>query len=750
MPDWSSEIRERLARLGLAPAREAAIVEELALHLADLYAELRDRGIPAEAAEAQVRTEHLNDAALSAALEAVEPRAAEPSPPLGAGQPAGWLSGFWSDLRFAARSLRKSPGLVTVVLLTLAVSIGANTAIFSTVHAVLLRRPPFQDPDRLVSFWGTAPEKRLAVVNYPDALYTWYRTRIRSMDPMAMYSGAGFTLTGAGEPERLNGATVTVDFFRLLGVAPQQGRVFLPEEGTRGRNLVTVLSYGFWQRRFGGDPSVVGQSLMLDDIPTTVVGIMPPGFSFPDRTALWIPLAIDPTSIDCWCYDAIGRMAPGRTRRDVAREIDLLNADFWAEREGRPRLPPSTSGRSRTIVKPLAVQLVGEVRTPLLVLLGAVGMVLLIACANMANLMLARATARSRDVAIRSALGASPGRIARQLLAESLLLSLSGAALGLLVAQAGLAVLGRAAVERVTYLERIGLHPVVLGFAVLLGVATGVLFGLVPALRAMRIDLVATLKEGARSSAAAATRRLNDAFVVAQLALSLILLVGAGLLLRSVTNLLAVDPGFQARNVVVGRIAVPWTTYREMPQVRELADRLADRVRVLPGVVAAGLSSTAPFSSNDNQQELIVQGQEPGPDGPVPVASVRRVSSGYFEAVGTPLIEGRAFTTADRDGTEPVAIVDASVAEQYWPGGSALGKRISTTRRDPVWRTVVGVAASIRHQHLDRSPDHYVYFPLAQDYAWALDLVVRSTVPTTALVRSLRTEIAAVDPKLPL
>ena len=751
MPDWRRIIGDRLGPLGLAPTREAAIVEELAADLSDRYEELRAQGVSPEAAERLICDEHLTADALTQALAEIEEPAAPPPAPPGSTSPDGMLRGVFADLKYAARSLRKSPALTTVGLLTLAIGIGANTAIFSVVNAVLLRPPPFEQPEQLVTFWGTAPEKGLPVVNYPDALFEYYQQRIRVVSPMAMYTGAGFTLTGGDQATRLQGANVTADFFTLLGVEPQLGRTFLPDEGRPGRNLVTVLSYGLWQRRFGGDPAILGRSLMLNDIATTVVGVMPPGFSFPNRSELWVPLAIDPSSMDCWCYDAFGRLGPGQQPDDLAREVDRLNADFWAEREGRSRPPAGAETERRTVVRPLAGELVGEVRAPVLLLSGAVGLVLLIACANLASLLLARAAARRREMAVRAALGASPRRLMRQLLAESLLTSLTGSLLGVGLAWAALGGLSRLAVERVTYLESISLDLTVLLFALGLGLLTGVLFGFAPAFRGGRVDLTYSLKEGSRGSGEPATRRLNDGFVVAQLGLSLMLLVAAGLLVRSFSNLLSVDPGFKADHTLVGRIAVPWTRYREMREVRLIADRLIERLALLPGVTSVGVTSTAPFSSGDNQQNMLARGRVPGADEPVPVASVRRVSPGYFDAVGTRLIEGRAFTPADRDSTELVAIIDETVARRYWPDRSALGDRIGTgDRENPRWRTVVGVVASIRHQNLAKPPDPYVYYPLAQGNTWTLDLVVRSSTADAGLGEAIRREISSIDPDLPL
>ena len=750
MPDWRRLIRERLGPLGLAPTREAAILEELAADLSDRYEELRARGVAPEAAERQLCDEQLTSDALTQALAEIEEPAAPPPTVPGTTSPDGMLRGVLADTKYAARSLRKNPGLTAVALLTLAIGIGANTAIFSVVNAVLLRPPPFEQPERLVTFWGTAPEKALPVVNYPDVLFEYYRQRLRAVSPMAMYAQAGFTHTGGDAATRLVGANVTADFFTLLGVEPQLGRGFHPDESRPGRNLVTVLSYGLWQRQFGGDPSVLGRSLMLNDIATTVVGVMPPGFSFPNRSELWVPLAIDPSSMDCWCYAALGRLAPGQQPDDLAREVDRLNADFWAEREGRPRPSPGPDTERRTVVRPLAGELVGEVRAPVLLLSGAVGLVLLIACANLASLLLARAAARRREMAVRAALGASPRRLMRQLLAESLLVSLTGALLGVGLAWAALGGLSRLAMTRVTWLESITLDGRVLLFGLGLGLLTGVLFGFAPAFRGGRVDLTHSLKEGSRGSGEPSTRRLNDGFVIAQLGLSLVLLIAAGLLVRSFNNLLSVDPGFKADHTLVGRVAVPWTRYREMREVRLIADRLTERLALLPGVTSVGVTSTAPFSSGDNQQNMLVRGRIPGPDEPIPVASVRRVSPGYFEAVGTRLIAGRAFTPADRDSTELVAIIDETVARRYWPDRSAVGERIGTgDRENPRWRTVVGVVASVRHQNLAKPPDHYVYYPLAQSNTWTLDLVVRSSTADPGLGEAVRREVSSIDPDLP-
>jgi predicted permease len=747
MPDWSAEIRARLA--GRALERTDEIVEELAQHLDDHCMELQRQGLLPEEARQRTLEQLASEDVLRRALESIERPAAAPPQPLGA-PPRGTLMGLGGDVLYALRGLRTRPGLSAVALLTLALGIGANVAIFSVVNAALLRPLPFREPERLVVFWGTAPEKGLPIVNYPDALYSHYSSRSRAVDPLAMYGRAGFTLTGAGDAERLNGGNVTADFLRVLGVSPMLGRGFLPEEETRGKNVVALLGWGLWQRRFGGDPGIVGRSIDLNGIPTQVVGIMPRGFDFPNRSELWVPLGIDPQATNCYCYWALGRLRAGLDGDALGREIDDLNEDFYHEREGRPRRPAAERKRG-TVVVPISAQLVGEARTPMLVLLGAVGMVLLIACANVANLLLSRAVSRSREIAVRCCLGASPWRVARQLLAESGVLALIGSALGFVVALVCVRLLEPLALERMPHLQAIALDRTVLLFTLGLTVATALLFGLAPALRGARVDLQEAVRDGARGSRGARSRGLNDAFVVTQFALSLVLLIGAGLLLRSFSRLAALETGFRSERVLVGRVSLPGSVYRDGQSVRGLFDRLRERVEAIPGVEAAGLSSTAPFSAGNNQQNFVVQGKEPAPGQPVLVASVRSVTPSYFGAVRTPLLRGRLFDDRDREGAELVAIVDESLARRHWPDGNAVGQRVSLGggKANP-WRTIVGVVAAVKHQNLMRDPDHYVYAPFAQLPQGRMDVVVRGTGDTTGIAAALRGELKTIDPTLPL
>ena len=750
MPDWKREIRRSLADLRLEPTRAEEIVEELAQHFEDRYGELMRSGAAPEEARRAVVEELLAGHALQDELRQLE-RSKGPMPPvLGAPASGPWLSGLWSDVRHGLRALRKNPGLTTVALLTLSLGIGANAAIFSAVNAVLLRPLPFAEPDRLVRFWGSAPEMGLPAFNYPDAFYVYFRTRSRTLDSIAAYSSFSSTLTGAGEPERLRAVAVTADFFRLFGRAPQEGRAFRPDEEARDRNQVAVLGHGLWQRRFGRDPGIVGRAVVLDGKPFTVVGIAAPGFDFPSRAELWVPLGTDPQSLDCWCHSTMGRLAFGRKPEDAAREISRLSDDFWRERDGKAATKPDHS--PIVIAVPLASDLVGDVRTALLVLLGAVGMVLLITCANIANLLLARATARGREIAVRCCLGASPWRIVRQLLVEGLILALAGAAIGLVLALWGVRALSGLVVERLPHLHDVALDPTVLLFTLAITLLTVVLLGLAPALRGARVDLQGAVKDGARATRSGRSRRLNDAFVVAQFALSLVLLIGAGLLLRSFRNLLEVDLGFRPDNVLVARVSLPPAAYEEPLKVRAFYAQLAERVRALPGVRTVGLTTTAPFSDGGNGQIFMIKGREPAPGKPNLVAEVRTVTAGYFAAIGTPLVRGRVIDETDTTAAPQVAVVDETLARRFWPDGNAIGKevRLGNASSTNPWLTIVGVVASVKHGGVTEDPVRYIYRPLSQSSTSSMDVVVRTAADPAALAAAIHREVRSLDPTLPV
>ena len=752
-PDWTPELRARLAGVDADPARIDDIVLELEQHLEDRYDELIEDGLGADAARAAVLAELASPHVLRRALGPLE-RAPRPAARvLGAPARGRWLLGLWSDVRDGARALRASPGLTVVALLTLAVGIGANVAIFSVVNAVLLRPLPFADPDRLVGFWGSAPKMGVPVVTWPDALYVHFRNRARVLRPVAAYGEYQFTITnGSGDAERIRGAAVTANFFETLGRSPIRGRAFTAaEEGPR-KEHVAILGYGLWQRRYRGDPAIVGKTIEAAEGPATIVGVMPPDFDFPNRAEVWLPLETDQTSLDCWCYRAIGRLAPGATPDEGSRELAWLMDGFYRERKGQPaRDPKAKDPEAIVIAQPLARTLVGDVRGPLLILLCAVATVLLIACANVANLLLARASARTREIALRACLGASPWRIARQLFVESLLLAAGGSMLGLAVAAWSTRLLARLAAERLPHVNAVPLDPSVLLFTMAVTVLTVVLFGVGPAVRGARVDLHEVVRDGWRATRSAAGRRLADAFVVGQFALSVMLLVVAALLLRSLGELLSVDPGFRPDGVLVGRVSMPWL---DVPETRNRARALAfysqldARIAVLPGVRRAGLSSAAPFSDGEMAQVFAIKGREPGPDEPKLVASVRAVTPGYFDAIGTTLRRGRLIEPADRPDAPLVVVVDETLARRFWPDGNAVGQLLRLGDKGP-WCTIVGVVGSVKHHDLAADARRFVYVPFAQRLPLEMDLVVRTAVDPASLTSALRHEIHALDPSLP-
>jgi putative ABC transport system permease protein len=748
MPEWKSEIRARLAALRLDPTRETEIVEELSQHLDDRYADLRGRGLDDAAARATALEELSERGMLERELRAVTQRGA-PSLALGGGSRRRPLEALWLDTRYSLRTFRSHPTFALVAILTFALGIGACTLIFSAVQGVIRRPLPYTNPEQLVAFWGSAPEKGLPEVSAPLGLYSQYREHMRTMSALAAYSGGGMTLTGVGDPERIDGAIVSLDFFRVFNERMLHGRPFVPGEDVRNAPPVVVLSHSLWQRKFAGDTSIVGRAIQLNSRPTTVVGVMPPGFDFPNRSELWMPVVVDPTDFNCWCYDMIGRMRPGIRPPDVAREMASIIDDFADRRHDV--FPDHKRGTAKIIAMPLSDRIVGDLRRPLFVLFGAVGLVLLIACANIANLVLVRATSRHQEIAVRCCLGAGPRRIAAQLLTESVLLSVAGAVAGLLLAFWGVRLLRQLPVQLFPRMNEIRLDPVVLAFTAGVAVVTGLLCGVAPALRVSRVDLQDAIKSGSRGSSTGQTRRLSDAFVVTQFALSLILLVAAGLLLQSYRHLSTLDLGYRPDDVLVGRISLPYPKYDTSTAVRAFYEPLLSRVRALPGVTDAGLASLVPLSRGNAQNNIVAEGKEPRPGEPVLVANVRIVTPGYFKAIGTPILEGRDFQQSDDERGLRVGVADETFAKHFWPKESAIGKRFRSGGDTSAgrWVTIVGVVRNVKHNSLDEQTDLQVYEVFARQTTWSNYLVVRTAASPEALTSRLREEIKAGDPTLP-
>jgi predicted permease len=656
------------------------------------------------------------------------------------------------DLRYGLRVLGKSPGFTAIALLTLTLGIGANAAIFSVVYGVLLRPLPYADDDRLVTLVQAYPQKGLDSWGLSQSNFATYRDQNHVFEKIAGFTSAGFNLTGGGGPERLQAATVTVDFFDVLGVQPGWGRAFSPEEDTPGKNLVCILSYGLWQRRFGGDPQILGQALLLNNTPTEVVGIMPQGFAFPNRNVeLWLPLGLNPQRRAPYALTGIARLKPGVQVSQAQSETTDI---FWNAARQNPGTagadaPPPEGADMKTIVRPLKEVIIGQTRMPLLVLLGAVGLVLLIACANVANLMLARAASRTRELALRFALGATPARLVRQLLTESLLLALIGGAAGAGLAWLGVRLLQQLpALQQVPRLAEVSVNLTVLAFTVALAVLTGLLFGLAPALRAYQLGLQAGMREGMHGSATRSSSRLNNLLVAAQFTLCLVLLIGAGLLLKSFQRMLSVSPGFQPEQVLSMRLALPRTKYAQAEQSIQFFDSLLERVRALPGVRSAGTVDLLPFNGR-TADGFVVEGHEPEPGGVAPNAQNRAVSPGYFQTLEIPLLGGRDFLHTDRADSPPVAIVDETLARRYWPDGDAVGKRIRFAWSDQ-WMTIVGVAAGVKNRDLKVAMEPHFYYPHAQDGSREMYLTVRTLGEPASVVAAIRGEVQSLDADLPL
>jgi putative ABC transport system permease protein len=660
------------------------------------------------------------------------------------------MESIFKEIRFALRSLLKRPAFTAIAIGTLALGIGANTAIFSVVNTVLLRPLPLKEPDRLMTFWHSAPAKGLNHMDLNDALFAYYRERTRTFEGLAAFTDGEFALTGSGDPEVVTGAVVTYNYVNVLGREPLLGRTFTAQEEMPGNNHVVLLSYALWQRRFGGNPNVIGQSINLDSTPTVVVGVMPPDFDSPDpaerasnsgHIQLWVPKDLNPQGITSYDLIAVGRLQPGQTEHDARKEIDGLYQAFAAEARARGR---DLDSNVTTVLMPLQQNIVGEVRRPLLILLGAIGLVLLIACANLTNLLLARAAARRRELAVRQCLGASALRIVRQTLTESLLLSFAGAVVGILIAIWIVTALKSFVSSEIPHVESVRIDTSVLLFTTAAMLFSGVLCGLAPALRNARINLQDAIKEGARGSSGS-NRRLNNVFVVTQLALSLVLLIGAALFLQSFRNLLSINPGFRAENVLMAGLALPEQKYKERAQVESFFDQLRQNVRSVPGVEAVELCQVVPFSGDGQGGPFTLEGV---PEEQAKVAWIRSSTPGYFAAMGMPILKGRGFESSDTQTSLPVAIVDEELARMYSGQGDLVGRRISTGGGP--WLTIVGVVPNVKNRKLDEGARPYVYRPYSQWTRRETMVVVRTSVDPTSIVANLRQEVAKLDPELPL
>ncbi len=663
------------------------------------------------------------------------------------------LERIGTDARFGLRGLRRNPVFASVAIVTLALGIGGSTAIFSVVDGILLRALPFEEPDRLVAVWadytrrGGPDQEWLGYPNFRDV-----QRLDHVFEDVAIWNDFFPTLTGRGDAETITQSPVSHGYFaNVLRIEPAAGRGFALEDDQPGAARVALISHDFWSRRFGEDPEVVGSTLTLNDEPHTVIGVMPRSFRQPflETTDVWTPYGWDDTNFGggrgSAMLRAIGRLRPGVSLQTASAEADALGARLEAE------FPESNTGVGYTLV-PLHDNLVQQASTALWVLLGAVGLVLLLVCVNLANLLLARSTARRGEIAVRAALGAGRPRLVGQLLTESILLAVIGGILGVGVAFVATDVLIQLAPAGTPRISEVAVDGRVLLAAAAATLFAGVLFGLAPSLRASRADLRDSLSEGGRGPGPGlAGRRLRSALVSGQVAMALVLLVGAGLLLRSFQALRTVDLGFDPENVVTFQVLLPDTRYPDIEAVRGYQADLEERIRSLPGVVAVGAINSLPLGGSNGDTDFNVEGRPVPPPGEENVAWIRRVTPGYFEAIGLQVPVGRRFDDADRDGAVPVVVVNETLAERYFGNEGAIGSRVNVNSPDdPVWREIVGVARNVKNFGLRGEDRNAIYFPSEQLATRFMTVVVRTSSDPAGLVPSLRAEVSSTDPSLAL
>jgi predicted permease len=669
------------------------------------------------------------------------------------------MSGFWNDLKHGIRVLLKTPGFALSAIIVLALGIGANTAIFGIVNGVLLRPLPYAEPDRLVQLWHTPPQKQfpgvprfaLSAANYLD-----WESQNTVFSSSAVYRFWQFRLTGNGEPRILRATRVEPTFFSTLGTRPLFGRVIDPSDAAPDRQHVVVLSYGLWNSQFGGDRQIVGKTVHLDGDAYTVIGVMPASFDKPESVALWVPLvwtAEEKAVRGEHSMAAIARLKPGVTVRQAQAQLDTIAARI-------AELYPADSAGWGAAVVPLREETVGDVRKPLVMLFGAVVFVLLIACANVANLMLARTVDRRKEIAIRTAFGAKRTRIIRQVLSESLLISVSGGALGLIVAHFGTELVVNYFGGSLPRLADIKMDGAVLAFAFATAFISGTVAGVAPAWRMSQSDPNEALKQGlGRLDSSSSGKRTRTALVVTEVALSLVLLVGAGLMIRTLWNLRSVHPGFVADHVLTMRIGVAANEFTSEDQQVQFYDQVLQRVRALPGVQHAGVTDDLPLEGG-SMQPVAVEGQPVVEMAHQPEVSVRLLSPQFMTAMGIPIVRGREFTDADTATSAPVVLVSESMARQFWPNQDPIGKRLTLTFFPKVVRQVVGVVGDVKDRGLDNQDAvSTLYWPLTQFYAppaWGrfraigLALAVRTASDPASVTSAVRSAIHEISPATPL
>jgi putative ABC transport system permease protein len=660
------------------------------------------------------------------------------------------------DIRFALRTMAKKPGFTAVAVIIMGLGIGANTAIFSLVYGILLRPLPYREPDRLAIVWEDAsyigfPKNTPAPANYAD-----WKARNDVFEAMAAFRFRDFNLTGDGRPEKIYAFAVTADFFPILGVEPALGRTFTPDEDRPEATNVVALSYPLWQSRYGGDPGIVGRDILLNDEKYTVVGVMPRGFQLLDfmgtEVRMWVPMKFTQRALanrGSHFLQVIARLKPGVTLEQANNNIKTITAQIARDN-------PNQASRLDAFVSSLREELTGESRRPLMVLLVAVAFVLLIASSNLANLLLSRALSRSKEVAVRTALGATRGRLVRQLLTESVLLCFAGGVAGVVVAFASFAFLRRLVPPGLSLIVDLRLDWLVLTFTLALSVITGVVFGLAPALQSLKIDLNETLKQGGgRTNLSAGHRRLQNAMVIGEVALAMVLLVGAGLLIKTFARLSDQYASLHAETVLALRTQLAESRYKEPARRFAFYGQVLERVKALPGVVSAAYTTSLPLDWKGGTNGINIEGR-PAERGVDYDANFRQISADYFSTLGIPLKQGRLFNDGDNERSMRVVIINETMAREFWPGEEVLGKRFNfggPEAEDP-WATIVGVVADLKQMGAEAPVKPEMYFPYQQvaDQPWAAprDLVIRTSVAPTSLVAAVTAAIHEIDADQPV
>ncbi|HEX7174993.1 MAG TPA: ABC transporter permease [Pyrinomonadaceae bacterium] len=732
--EWFNVISARLRALFGREAVISDIEEELRLHV-EMETEANiGRGMTPEEARLAARRSFGNPGRM--AERAYEVRG------------GGIVETFWQDIRYGVRSLLKQPGFAAVAVLTVALGVGANSTIFSFVNGVLLRPLPYREPGRLVLLDETAPKRGVNAMGVSFPNFEDWREQNRVFEDIAAYNAGSYTLVGDGEPEQMRGARVSSGLFEILGVAPTMGRTIRAEEDRPDNDTVVILGHGLWQSRFGANPEIVGRTISLNNRQHTVIGVMPPDFRFPEVADLWIPMALDEQR---WTrndhgLDAVARLKPGVTLEQAQAEMAAIAARIEEQN-------PVTNEGLSVSVSGLHKGLVGDYRQALLILLGVVGFVMLIACVNVANLLLARASARQKEISIRAALGAGRWRIVRQLITESLVLGLAGGALGLVLAVWGLELLLAAIPIEFPFWMKFNLDWRVLTFTAGVSLLTGVVFGIAPALQASKVDLNETLKEGGRSAAAGAGHgRVRSLLVVAEVALSLVLLIGAGLMMRSFLRLQHVNPGLNPENVLTMTVSLPRAKYKEQEKRPAFFGQLLERTRALPGVEAAGAASNLPLSGSLWGRSLTVEGRPVLSVGEAPMINYCVITPDYFRSMGIPIMTGRDISETDAKDALKVTVIDERLAREYWPEESAVGKRVrfGPPESNEPWFTVVGVAGEVRHERLDRQTRKTVYVSYQQIPEPQMTLTARTSSDPAALATAVRARVKELDPDQPV